>query len=66
MIIVELLGAETHVICHTENDARIIVRQGPSAPKPGLGEAVRIAIDPDPSAYHLFDATSGARLGDGS
>jgi hypothetical protein len=52
------------VICHTENDERIIVRQGPSAPKPGLGEAVRIAIDPDPSAYHLFDATSGVRLGD--
>ncbi len=64
VILVELLGAETHVICHTENDERIIVRQGPSAPKPGLGEAVRIAIDPDPSAYHLFDATSGVRLGD--
>jgi multiple sugar transport system ATP-binding protein len=65
VILVELLGAETHVICHTENDTRIIVRQGPNAPKPGLGEAVRIAIDPDPSAYHLFDATSGLRLGDG-
>ena len=29
------------------------------------GEAVRIAIDPDPSAYHLFDVSSGDRLGDG-
>ena len=64
VIIVELLGAETHVICHTENDARIIVRQGAERrAKPGLGEAVRIAIDPDPRAYHLFDATTGDRLG---
>ena len=62
VMLVELLGAETHVICHTENDERIIVRQGPHAPKPGIGETVHIAIDPDPSAYHVFDATSGARL----
>jgi multiple sugar transport system ATP-binding protein len=63
VIIVELLGAETHVICHTETGARIIVRQSASAPKPKLGEAVRIAVDPDPSAYHLFDAADGTRLG---
>ncbi len=63
VIIVELLGAETHVICHTETGARIIVRQGAAAAKPGLGEAVHIAIDPDPRAYHLFDAATGERLG---
>jgi multiple sugar transport system ATP-binding protein len=63
VVIVELLGAETHVICHTESGARVIVRQGASAAKPGLGEAVRIAIDPDPRAYHLFDAVTGERLG---
>ncbi len=63
VIIVELLGAETHVICHTETGDRIIVRQGASAAKPKLGEAVRIAVDPDPASYHLFDAASGARLG---
>ena len=63
VIIVELLGAETHVICHTETGARIIVRQGASAAKPGLGEAVRIAVDPAPEAYHLFDAATGERLG---
>ena len=51
---------------HRERRGGIIVRQGPNAPKPGLGEAVRIVIDPDPNAYHLFDATSGLRLGDGS
>jgi multiple sugar transport system ATP-binding protein len=66
VIIVELLGAETHVICHTESGDRIIVRQGATASKPALGEAVRIGIDPDPSAYHLFDAGTGARLGGSS
>ncbi len=63
VIIVELLGAETHVICHTETGARIIVRQSASAAKPKIGEAVRIAVDPDPASYHLFDAATGARLG---
>jgi multiple sugar transport system ATP-binding protein len=64
VLLVELLGAETHVICETENDERLIVRQGPSAAKPAPGEAVHIAIDPDPAAYHLFDAATGLRLGD--
>ncbi len=63
VIIVELLGAETHVICHTENGARVIVRQGAAAAKPGIGEAVRIAIDDDPRAFHLFDSSTGERLG---
>ncbi len=63
VIIVELLGAETHVICHTENGARVIVRQSASSAKPGIGEAVRIAIDDDPRAFHLFDSSTGDRLG---
>jgi multiple sugar transport system ATP-binding protein len=64
VVIVELLGAETHVICQSETGARIIVRQSASAAKPKIGEAVRIAVDPDPAAYHLFDpAQGGARLG---
>jgi len=63
VIIVELLGAETHVICHTETDTTIIVRQSASAAKPKIGEAVRIAVDPDPASYHLFDASDGTRLG---
>ena len=64
VVIVELLGAETHVICQSETGARIIVRQGASVAKPKIGESVRIAVDPDPAAYHLFDpAQGGARLG---
>jgi multiple sugar transport system ATP-binding protein len=64
VVIVELLGAETHVICQSETGARIIVRQAASAAKPKIGEAVRIAVDPDPAAYHLFDpGEGGVRLG---
>jgi multiple sugar transport system ATP-binding protein len=63
VVIVELLGAETHVICTTETGTRLIVRQRASAAKPAIGEAVRIAVDPDPPAYHLFDVATGVRLG---
>ncbi len=63
VVIVELLGAETHVICHTETGATVIVRQSASAAKPKIGEAVRIAVDPDPASFHLFDAAAGTRLG---
>jgi multiple sugar transport system ATP-binding protein len=60
--IVELLGAETHVICTTPDGSRLIVRQPPQAAKPAPGDQVRIAIDPDPTALHLFDAVSTQRL----
>jgi multiple sugar transport system ATP-binding protein len=63
VVIVELLGAETHVICQTETGARVIVRQGAAAAKPKIGESVRIAVDPDPASYHLFDTDGGASLG---
>jgi multiple sugar transport system ATP-binding protein len=64
VVIVELLGAETHVICQSETGARIIVRQAASAAKPKIGEAVRIAVDPDPASYHLFDpGEGGVRMG---
>jgi multiple sugar transport system ATP-binding protein len=63
VVIVELLGAETHVICSTETGTRLIVRQSADAAKPAIGEAVRIAVSADPRAYHLFDVATGARLG---
>jgi len=63
VIIVELLGAETHVICHTETGARLIVRQPASSTKPAIGESVRIAVDDDPAAFPRFDVKTGARLG---
>jgi ABC-type sugar transport system ATPase subunit len=63
VIIGELLGAETHVICHTEDGSRLIVRQLASAAKPALGETVHIEIDRDPASYHLFDPATGVRMG---
>jgi ABC-type sugar transport system ATPase subunit len=66
VILVELLGAETHVICHTETGARLIVRQPPSAAKPSIGETVHIEVEGDPAAYHLFDKDTGERLGGGA
>jgi ABC-type sugar transport system ATPase subunit len=60
--IVELLGAETHVICTTPDGSRLIVRQPPQAAKPAPNDQVRIALDPDPAALHLFDAVSTQRL----
>jgi ABC-type sugar transport system ATPase subunit len=63
VVIVELLGAETHVICHTDTGARVIVRQAAGASRPAIGEAVRIGVDPDARTYHLFDVETGLRLG---
>jgi multiple sugar transport system ATP-binding protein len=60
--IVELLGAETHVICATPDGSRVIVRQPPQAAKPAPGDQVHIALDPDPAALHLFDAVSTQRI----
>jgi multiple sugar transport system ATP-binding protein len=63
VVLVEPLGAETHVICHTESGTRIVVRQDPRAVRPRLGAPVRIAVDPEPASYHLFSARTGQRLG---
>jgi len=60
--IVELLGAETHVICATPDGTRVIVRQPPQATRPAPRDQVRIAVDPAPTALHLFDAASTQRL----
>jgi multiple sugar transport system ATP-binding protein len=61
--IVELLGAETHVICRAPDGSRVIVRQGPQAARPDPNDQVRIAVDPHPAAVHLFDAATTQRLG---
>lgn len=60
--IVELLGAETHVICRTEDGSRVVVRQAGNATKPAPNDKVRIAVVADPAAVHLFDAASTQRL----
>jgi ABC-type sugar transport system ATPase subunit len=58
--IVEMLGAEAHVICRLDDGTRLVVRQSALAARPAPGEAVRVAVDP--SGLHLFDAADGERL----
>jgi multiple sugar transport system ATP-binding protein len=61
--IVELLGAETHVICRAPDGSQLIVRQSAQASRPSPHEQIRIAVDPDPASFHLFDAGTTERLG---
>jgi multiple sugar transport system ATP-binding protein len=58
--VVEALGHEQHIICRLEDGVLLIVRQSGNAPVVGMGEAVRVAVDP--AALHVFDAATGWRL----
>ncbi len=60
VLLVEQLGAETHVICQLEDETRVVVRQGHDAVRPDIAEAVIIELLPN--SLHLFDAESGVRL----
>jgi multiple sugar transport system ATP-binding protein len=60
VVIVEVLGAEVLVVCRSPDATRVVVRQGAERPRPSIGEAVRIGVDP--GAVHLFDRASGRRL----
>jgi multiple sugar transport system ATP-binding protein len=60
VLIVEALGAEAHVICTLPDGTHLVVRQEADQPRPGLGEAVRISVNP--AGVHLFDGASGLRL----
>ncbi len=59
VIIVELLGAETHVICHTETGARIIVRQGASAARPSSARRCASPSTPTPPRTTSSTPTAG-------
>jgi multiple sugar transport system ATP-binding protein len=58
--IVELLGADVHVVCHV-GETRIVVRQEVTRPRPEIGEQITLLVDRE--AVHVFDAESGERLG---
>jgi multiple sugar transport system ATP-binding protein len=59
--IVELLGAEAHVICNLGDGTRVVVRQEAAWERPPIETPVRIA--PQPEALHLFDTATGERMG---
>jgi multiple sugar transport system ATP-binding protein len=64
IILVERLGAETHLICSLANGERVVVRQRDRQSSHQISDHVRIRIDTD--QIHLFDAESGLRLGEGT
>ncbi|MEI7859581.1 MAG: sn-glycerol-3-phosphate ABC transporter ATP-binding protein UgpC [Acidimicrobiales bacterium] len=60
VVLVEQLGAETHVICALADGTRVVVRQRNQRVRPDLGDPVAITVDPE--ALHFFDAETGERL----
>lgn len=64
VLIVEVLGAEVHVLCTLCDGTQVVVRQDATAPRPGLGEGVRLAATG--AAVHVFTGESGARVGAGT
>jgi multiple sugar transport system ATP-binding protein len=62
VLLVEMLGAETHVITTLPGESRVVIRQSAAGARPSIGETVRVRVDPE--AVQLFSATSGERLGD--
>jgi len=62
VVIVEALGAEALVICELPDHTHVVVRQDADRPRPGIGEPLRIQVDP--VGVHLFDAGTGLRIED--
>jgi multiple sugar transport system ATP-binding protein len=58
--IVEMLGAEVHVICSLDDETRLVIRQEAARPRPSQGDGVRVAVDPD--GIHLFSGIDGTRI----
>jgi multiple sugar transport system ATP-binding protein len=65
VLIVEVLGAEVHVLCTLlDGTSKIVVRQEAAARRPGAGEGVRLVASP--GTVHVFTGVSGARVGGSS
>lgn len=59
VILVELLGADVHVVCAMPGGEQVIIRQASGTAVPGLGDPLRIAVDP--GQVHVFRAADGRR-----
>ncbi|MFN8037349.1 MAG: ABC transporter ATP-binding protein [Acidimicrobiia bacterium] len=59
--VIESLGHERHLVCRLADGQMVIVRQESEEPAPASGSTVHLAADEH--RLHLFDATTGARLG---
>ncbi len=58
--LVELLGAEAHVICSTPDGSRLVIRMDARQPLPDIGAAVRIGVAP--GSAQVFEQPSGRRV----
>jgi ABC-type sugar transport system ATPase subunit len=59
--VVEALGYENHVVCRLDDGQQVIIRLRASIDPPKEGDKVHVSADPH--NLHLFDATTGARIG---
>ena len=60
--VVESLGHERHVVCRLADAQLVIVRQDAHEPAPAEGSSTHLVADAH--ALHVFDPTTGARIGD--
>jgi multiple sugar transport system ATP-binding protein len=58
--VVESLGHERNIACRLDDGTLVITRQDIAAPKPAVGEAVRLMTGPE--TLHVFDAVTGDRV----
>jgi multiple sugar transport system ATP-binding protein len=59
--VVESLGHERHLVCEAESGELLIVRTPAEAARPAEGSMIHLMTEP--SRLHLFDATTGERIG---
>jgi multiple sugar transport system ATP-binding protein len=58
--VVESLGHERNIVCRLDDGTLIITRQDMDAPRPTIGESVRLTTEPE--HLHVFDARTGDRV----
>jgi multiple sugar transport system ATP-binding protein len=61
VLLVELLGAEVHVLCRLADDTKLVLRQDAATARPLIGDTVRVVAAP--GTVHVFTGESGGRLG---
>ncbi len=59
--VVESLGHERHVVCRLTDQQLVIVRQDAHEAAPAEGSSTHLVADAH--ALHVFDPTTGARIG---
>jgi multiple sugar transport system ATP-binding protein len=59
--VVESLGHERHVVCRLDDQQLVIARQDVHEAAPAEESTTFLVADPD--ALHVFDPSSGARIG---